>query len=114
MFTGKAMTLSRILQVIFIVSFIVAVIYMLFDRNEIEVGKTYEVLEGSFITQSAADMTLLDQSRRSTEFTQVLEKLDVERMPSGQRVLITSREKAVCGVENEQFAGFVSCQSIIK
>ncbi|MEF2245754.1 MULTISPECIES: hypothetical protein [unclassified Paenibacillus] len=114
MFTGKALTLSRILQIIFIVSFIVAVIYMLFNRNEIEVGKTYEVLEGSFVTQSIGDMELLDQARRTPEFKQVLEKLEVERVPNGQRVLVTDKQKAICGIENEQIAGYVSCQSIIK
>ena len=72
------------------------------------------MLEGSFITKSAADMELLDKARRSPEFSQVLEKLDVERVPSGQRVLITDKEKAVCGIENELIAGYVSCQSIIK
>lgn len=114
MFTGKAMTLSRILQIIFIVSFIVAVIFMLLNRNEIEVGKTYQVLEGSFVTQSIEDMESLDQARRSTEFKQVLEKLEVERMPEGQRVLVTDKKKAICGIENEQIAGYISCQSIIK
>ena len=114
MFTGKALTLSRILQIIFIVSFIVAVIYMLFDRNEIEVGKTYDVLEGSYITQTIGDMEQLDQARRTPEFKQVLEKLNVERVASSQRVLITDKQKAVCGIENERIAGYVSCQSIIK
>ncbi len=114
MFTGRVQTLSRVLQVVFILSFIIIVFFMLFDRNEIETGRTYDLLEGSFVAKSIADIEEIDGARRTPRFNEVIDKLDVQRSPSKLRVLVVDRKKSVCQIESEQLSGFVSCQSIIK
>ncbi|MFD2117842.1 hypothetical protein ACFSTH_17370 [Paenibacillus yanchengensis] len=114
MFTGKAQTLSRVLQVVFIVSFIVIVFFMMFDRGEIEVGKTYDVIEGSIIAQSAEDLEKLDNARRTPQFKALSEQLSIERAPKSLHVLVIDRIAKVCQIESEQLKGFTSCESILK
>lgn len=114
MYNGKIQVLSRALQVTLIVGVIVVVFVMLINRNSIEAGRNYLLIEGSYITQSYEEMVQLDQARRTNEFKKVLDSMEVQLAGSGQYVKVLETEGKVCKIDNEGHVGFISCQSLIK
>lgn len=114
MFNGKVQVLSRALQVLLIVGVIIFVFVLLLNRNSIEAGRNYQLLEGSYIAQSQEEMIQLDQARRTRDFKKVLDTLEVEQAGPDQRVMVLERDGKICKIDNGGRDGYISCQSLIK
>ncbi len=114
MYNGKTQVLSRLLQVVLIVAVIVVVFVMLFDRNSIEAGRNYTLLEGSYITETQEESHRLDEARRGKGFKDVLNSMNTRTAQSGQHAFVLEVDQNICKIDSEGYVGYISCQSIIK